>query len=116
MDGGDALDAFDIEGLDADALLEHLVGPDDLAADDLLGSVLELCDNIDDSASADEYADVTAMLLDSLADPANQPPAAEQPACALPGKGTGRGRGGYTHGVRGGKRNMDRASIHEKLQ
>jgi hypothetical protein len=83
---------------------------------DLLGSVLELCDNIDDSASADEYADVTAMLLDSLADPANQPPAAEQPACALPGKGTGRGRGGYTHGVRGGKRNMDRASIHEKLQ
>ena len=44
MDGGDALDAFDIEGLDADALLEHLVGPDDLAADDLLGS-LDPCES-----------------------------------------------------------------------
>ena len=105
--------------LDVEALLDCLVDPDDVAGDllsELAGN--NAIDIQDDTADreTDEFSNSMLSVIKELvataeqAAPGGDAAAAVETPAARPARGPGSGRGGWRHGVIGGKRNQERAS------
>ena len=89
-------DDFEIDALDVDSWLEGLAEPDSFEVDAFLTELVE------DNGSAEDTNLIAEHLLDILHDTAD---ALDDTAAASPTVG----RGGYRHGTKGGKRNIERA-------
>ena len=97
MEDPSLLHALDLDDVPMDVFLDGLVAPDDVGncmLDELAGSA----ENHD---WQDGLLAVGESMLDTLGD---------EPTAVIESPKHRTGRGGYRHGIRGGKRNLERAS------